>query len=96
MTKTIYTKIDKLLDLLIKYFEPDESGEDEIIYEEPERPSEIISACANAMNVIDGLDEAMMSEADKQRIRSIRRKSLRLTNTAINAIYETNIEESND
>ena len=91
MTKTIYLKIEKLLDLLIQERTVQE-GED-IIYEEAERPSEIIQACAGAISVIDSMDDALMYNTDRERIKSIKRKCLRLTHESINAIYETNINE---
>jgi hypothetical protein len=96
MTKTIYTKIDKLLDLLIVHYSPlsEQETADEILYEEAERPSEIITACANAMGVIDGLDVAMLNNADQKRVNKIRRKALRLTEISIDAIYDTNIEDN--
>jgi hypothetical protein len=98
MTKTIYTKIEKLLDVMTAYFSPATESEvaEELLYEEAERPSEIITACANAMGVIDGFDSAMMSKADEMRIKKIRRKALRLTEISIDAIYDTNIEDNDN
>ena len=97
MRKATFTKIDKLLDLLIDYFTPDkvEDG-DEFLYEEAERPSEIIQACANAVGMVDGMDTALMSKADERRVNKIRRRALRLTEEALDAIYETNITENED
>ena len=92
MTKTIYLKIEKLLDLLIQE-RTIEEGVDDIVYEEAERPSEIIQACAGAISVIDSMDDALMYNTDRERIKSIKRKCLRLTHESINAIYETNINE---
>lgn len=48
-----YEKVNKVLELLIKYYDIGENSDEELIYEEAERPSEIIAACANAMSVID-------------------------------------------
>jgi len=96
MRKTTFTKIDKLLDALINFYAPEPIDDlvEDILYEEPERPSEIISACVNAIGVISEMDTAMMSKADENRIKKIRRKALRLTEISIDAIYDTNIEDN--
>ena len=48
------------------------------------------------MDVIDGIDTAMMSKADEMRVKKIRRKALRLTELSIDAIYDTNIEDNDN
>jgi len=96
MRKTTFTKIDKLLDALINFYAPEPIDDlvEDILYEEAERPSEIITACANAMGVIDGLDVGMLNNTDQKRVNKIRRKALRLTEISIDAIYDTNIEDN--
>ena len=70
-----------------------DSEDQELIYEEAERPSEIIAACFNAIGIVDGYDIQMATKADQKRIEQIRRWALRLTHDALKSIYETNIEQ---
>lgn len=50
--------------------------------------SEYIAAACNAMNAVDNIDTALMTKADEQRVRRIRRQSLRIISECLNTMYD--------
>jgi len=80
--------------------------ETKLIIEEVAEPEEIegevllssshdyITSAVNALSIIDGLDVTLMSKTDENRIRKIKRQSLRLISHYINEIYEETFDDS--
>jgi hypothetical protein len=66
---------------------------DDIVYEEPERPSELIAASLNSFVVCDCYDYGMADSEEKAMIDDIKRMALVLVHTSLKNIYETNIEQ---
>lgn len=52
-----------------------------------------IAAALNAINAVDGMDEAIQTDLDKQRIKRIRRMSLRIIDSALKEIYDARFGE---
>jgi len=81
--------------------------ESKLIIEEVEEPIEevdaeillssshdYITSAVNALSIIDGIDTAIMNKTDENRIRKIKRQSLRLLSHYINEIYEETFDDS--
>jgi hypothetical protein len=67
--------------------------EDEIIYEDAETPSEIVSIAWYSLSVAESYDYGMCSRSERKMIDEIKEMALKLTHQSIKLIYETNIEE---
>jgi hypothetical protein len=67
--------------------------DEELIYEEPERPSEIITSAVNSLSVCEFYDYGMASKEEKEMIDDIKRMALILVHISFKSIYEANIEE---
>lgn len=65
---------------------------EDLVYEEPERPSELIAASLNSLVVCDCYDIGMVDSEQKEMIEDIKRMALILVHTSLKNIYETNIE----
>lgn len=50
--------------------------------------SEYIAAACNAINAVDNMDTALMTKADEQRVKRIRRQSLRIISECLNTMYD--------
>ena len=52
-----------------------------------------ITSAVNALSILDGLDTAIMNKTDENRIKKIKRQSLRLISHYINEIYEETFDD---
>lgn len=50
--------------------------------------SEYIAAATQALAAIDSMDTALMTKADEQRVRRIRRQGLRIISECLNSLYD--------
>jgi hypothetical protein len=66
---------------------------EEVVYEEGETYSEIISSSTYAYQMVDTIDTVMLSNEDKEMVADIKRMALRLVHFSLKSIYEVNIEE---
>ena len=66
---------------------------EEVVYEEPETYSEIISASTYAYQMVETMDTLMVSSEEKEMIQDIKRMALKLVHFSLKSIYEVNIEE---
>jgi hypothetical protein len=72
---------------------PEQSDEiEEIIYEEELPWSEVLQCVFAAFSSIEDIDMELASPMDRQRIRRIKRKGLRLIDAGINEIYAEKFE----
>lgn len=55
-----------------------------------------ITSAVNAINVIADMDTAIMTKIDENRIKKIRRQSLRILSHYINEIYEETFDDSSN
>lgn len=55
-----------------------------------------ITSAVNAINVIADMDTAIMTKIDENRIKKIRRQSLRILSHYINEIYEETFDDNAD
>ena len=55
-----------------------------------------IASAVNAMAAVDGIDTAIMTKSDENRIRKIKRQSLRILSHYINEIYEETFDDSSN
>ena len=55
-----------------------------------------ITSAVNAMAAVDGIDTAIMTKSDENRIRKIKRQSLRILSHYINEIYEETFDDSSN
>jgi hypothetical protein len=53
-----------------------------------------ITSAVNAMAAIDSIDTAILSKTDENRIKKIKRQSLRILSHYINEIYEETFDDS--
>jgi hypothetical protein len=66
---------------------------EELVYEEAETFSEIISSSTYAYQMVETIDTAMVSSEEKKMIEDIKRMALKLVHFSLKSIYEVNIEE---
>jgi len=66
---------------------------EEIVYEEGETHSEIISSSTYAYQMVDTIDTVMLSDEDREMVADIKRMALRLVHFSLKSIYEVNIED---
>jgi len=66
---------------------------EEVVYEEAETFSEIISSSTYAYQMVDTIDTVMLSDEDREMVADIKRMALRLVHFSLKSIYEVNIEE---
>jgi hypothetical protein len=66
---------------------------EELVYEEAETFSEIISSSTYAYQMVDTIDTIMLSNEEKEMVADIKRMALKLVHFSLKSIYEVNIEE---
>jgi hypothetical protein len=66
---------------------------EEVVYEEGETHSEIISASTYAYQMVDTIDTVMLSNEEKEMVADIKRMALKLVHFSLKSIYEVNIED---
>jgi spermidine synthase len=66
---------------------------EEVVYEEGETYSEIISASTYAYQMVETIDTVMLSDEEKEMVADIKRMALKLVHFSLKSIYEVNIEE---
>jgi hypothetical protein len=66
---------------------------EEVVYEESETFSEIISSSTYAYQMVDTIDTVMLSDEDREMVSDIKRMALRLVHFSLKSIYEVNIED---
>ena len=66
---------------------------EEVVYEESETHSEIISASTYAYQMVDTIDTIMLPDEDREMVADIKRMALRLVHFSLKSIYEVNIED---
>lgn len=59
-------------------------------------PHDNIGAAYNALNAVEGLDDAIMTEQDKRRVRQIRRWSLKIIHQSLKDIHEIIFENDEE
>ena len=66
---------------------------EEVVYEESETHSEIISASTYAYQMVETIDTVLLSNEEKKMVSDIKRMALKLVHFSLKSIYEVNIEE---
>jgi hypothetical protein len=66
---------------------------EEVVYEEGETFSEIISSSTYAYQMVDTIDTIMLSDEDREMVSDIKRMALKLVHFSLKSIYEVNIED---
>jgi len=66
---------------------------EEVVYEESETHSEIISSSTYAYQMVETIDTVMLSDEDREMVADIKRMALRLVHFSLKSIYEVNIED---
>jgi len=66
---------------------------EEVVYEEGETHSEIISSSTYAYQMVDTIDTVMLSDEDREMVADIKRMALKLVHFSLKSIYEVNIED---
>jgi hypothetical protein len=66
---------------------------EEVVYEESETFSEIISSSTYAYQMVDTIDTVMLPDDEKEMVADIKRMALRLVHFSLKSIYEVNIED---
>ena len=77
---------------------PEENNEEETqeVFFEMTTTAEYIQSAAAAWQMAADIDTAILSKADEQRVRRMRRQSLRIMATCINDLYEELFDDNND
>ena len=57
---------------------------------------EYITSAIQALTIVDEMDTALMTKTDENRVRKIKRQSLRLLSYYINEIYEETFDDGAD
>lgn len=70
--------------------------ETEWIYEEPTTTPEYIASACNGITSISDMDTALMSNADRQRVQRIKRKSLAILDYCIGLLYDELFDEETE
>ena len=58
--------------------------------------SEYIQAAATAMSSVDHIDTALLTKADENRVRRIKRQGLRIISECLNELYEEIFDDNSD
>jgi len=66
---------------------------EEVVYEEAETFSEIISSSTYAYQMVETIDTVMLPDEEKEMVADIKRMALRLVHFSLKSIYEVNIED---
>jgi hypothetical protein len=66
---------------------------EEVVYEEGETFSEIISSSTYAYQMVETIDTVLLSNEEKEMVADIKRMALRLVHFSLKSIYEVNIED---
>jgi hypothetical protein len=66
---------------------------EEVVYEQAETFSEIISSSTYAYQMVDTIDTVMLSDEDREMVADIKRMALKLVHFSLKSIYEVNIED---
>ena len=66
---------------------------EEVVYEEAETFSEIISSSTYAYQMVETIDTVLLSNEEKEMVSDIKRMALRLVHFSLKSIYEVNIED---
>jgi len=66
---------------------------EEVVYEEAETFSEIISSSTYAYQMVETIDTVMLPDDEKEMVADIKRMALRLVHFSLKSIYEVNIED---
>lgn len=66
----------------------EEKQEEEEIEFDFYNPTEYIQGAYFALNAVDEIDTAIMNKSDEQRVKRIRRKSLRIIDECLNDMYD--------
>jgi spermidine synthase len=66
---------------------------EEVVYEEAETFSEIISASTYAYQMVETIDTVLLSDEEKEMVADIKRMALKLVHFSLKSIYEVNIED---
>jgi len=66
---------------------------EEVVYEESETFSEIISSSTYAYQMVETIDTVMLPDEEKEMVADIKRMALRLVHFSLKSIYEVNIED---
>jgi kynureninase len=70
--------------------------ETEWVYEEPTTTPEYIASACNGITSISDMDTALMSNADRQRVQRIKRKSLAILDYCIGLLYDELFDEETE
>ena len=70
--------------------------EQTLIYEDATTTPEYIACAFNAINAVSELDTEIMNESDKQRIKRIRRKSIRIIDYCLGVLYDELFDDENE
>ncbi len=71
--------------------------ENEIEYEEGATAEEIIACCYYAITTVDAIDvEILPTKQDKDRVKRIKKKSLRMLDWAVSELYDTVFEDGKE
>jgi len=62
--------------------------EQPLVYEDATTTPEYIACAFNAINAVSDFDTAIMTESDKQRIKRIKRKSIRIIDYCLGILYD--------
>ena len=73
-----------------------EEAFDETYYEEPDRRSEVIASCLNAISATECYDARMESRETSDQIDQIRRMSIKLIHYYITEMYGEHFEDENN
>lgn len=68
----------------------------EVIYEDVTTTPEYIALAFNALSSVTDLDTAIMTESDRQRVKRIRRKSIRIIDYCIGLLYDELFDDENE
>jgi hypothetical protein len=66
---------------------------EEVVYEEGETFSEIISSSTYAYQMVETIDTILISNEEKEMVADIKRMALKLVHFSLKSIYEVNIED---
>jgi hypothetical protein len=66
---------------------------EEVVYEESDTHSEIISSSTYAYQMVDTIDTVLLSNEEKEMVGDIKRMALKLVHFSLKSIYEVNIED---
>jgi len=73
-----------------------EEQEQPFVYEDATTTPEYIACAFNAINAVADMDTALMTNTDKDRVKRIRRKSLRIIDHCLSLLYDELFEEEEE